>query len=157
LGSSISISSTLQSAPTSRRTAARVFIGSPHGRVNAEKVPVGGSTGQFAGIDERDYRSTMPDEHPPETDDMVVVKTSRSPEELADRLGVWLAEVTGDPAATVKNASSPDANGMSSESVFFNASFNGESGLFVARLAPADEDVPVFPSTTSKNRLGSSN
>ena len=87
----------------------------------------------------------MPDEHPPETDDMVVVKTSRSPEELADRLGVWLAEVTGDPAATVKNASSPDANGMSSESVFFNASFNGESGLFVARLAPADEDVPVFP------------
>ena len=106
---------------------------------------MGGSTGQFAGIDERDYRSTMPDEHPPETDDMVVVKTSRSPEELADRLGVWLAEVTGDPAATVKNASSPDANGMSSESVFFNASFNGESGLFVARLAPADEDVPVFP------------
>lgn len=100
--------------------------------------------GQFAGRNRPDYRAAMPDERAPDTDDMAVVKTSRSPEELAGRLGVWLAEITGDPSATVTDASSPDANGMSSESVFFTASFNDESGSFVARLAPADDDVPIF-------------
>ena len=87
----------------------------------------------------------MADESTPNPDDMVVVKTSRSPEELTDRLAAWLAGVTGDEAAAVTNASSPDANGMSSESVFFDGSFNGESGSFVARLAPAESDVPIFP------------
>lgn len=87
----------------------------------------------------------MADERTPNTDDMIVVRTSRTAEELSERLGTWLAAVTGDPDAVVSNASSPDANGMSSESVFFDATFNGESGSFVARLAPTEEDVPVFP------------
>lgn len=87
----------------------------------------------------------MADESTPNTDDMQVVKTSRSAEELSERLGTWLAATTGDPDAAVTNASSPDANGMSSESLFFDASFNGESGSFVARLAPSEDDVPIFP------------
>lgn len=86
----------------------------------------------------------MADEPTPDTDDMVVITSSRSPEELGSRLEAWLADITGDSGATVSNTSSPDANGMSSESVFFDASFHGESGSFVARLAPTDEDVPVF-------------
>ena len=63
----------------------------------------------------------MADERTPNTDDMIVVRTSRTAEELSERLGTWLAAVTGDPDAVVSNASSPDANGMSSESVFFDA------------------------------------
>ena len=34
---------------------------------------------------------------------------------------------------------------MSSESLFFDAEWNRESGSFVARVAPAASDVPVFP------------
>ncbi len=78
-------------------------------------------------------------------DDIVVVKTSRTPEELRERLQAWLRTTTGDPNATIGPVSSPESNGMSSESLFFDAEWNGESGSFVARVAPAASDVPVFP------------
>ncbi|MEM9200299.1 MAG: phosphotransferase family protein [Actinomycetota bacterium] len=73
-----------------------------------------------------------------------VVKSSRTPEQLQARLQSWLRETTSDAAATVGPVHSPESNGMSSESLFFDASWNGESGSFVARVAPAAEDVPVF-------------
>ena len=76
---------------------------------------------------------------------MNVVKTSRTPEELRDRLQGWLTAKTNDPNATIGPVSSPESNGMSSESLFFDASWDGRSGSFVARVAPAASDVPVFP------------
>jgi len=84
------------------------------------------------------------DPTPPAPDDMAVVKTSRTAEELRDRLRTWLVAVTSDDGATIGPVSSPEATGMSSESLFFDAEWSGGSGSFVARLAPAPEDVPVF-------------
>lgn len=86
----------------------------------------------------------MADDPTPSPDDMVVVKTSRTPDALRGRLRDWLATTTGDGDATIGEISSPDANGMSNESLFFDATFAGEMGSFVARLAPAAEDVPIF-------------
>jgi len=77
-------------------------------------------------------------------DETVVVKTSRTPEELRERLRDWLVTTSGDGAATVSPVSSPESNGMSSESLFFEATANGETGSYVARVAPAASDVPVF-------------
>ena len=79
-------------------------------------------------------------------EEIVVVKTSRTVDELRGRLQDWLTRTTGDPNATVGPVSSPESNGMSSESLFFDASWNGDAGSFVARVAPAATDVPVFPS-----------
>ena len=81
---------------------------------------------------------------PPSADEMSVVKTSRTPDDLRHRLTAWLGAVTGDAEATVGPVSSPEATGMSSESLFFDAAWRDGSGSFVARLAPAAEDVPVF-------------
>jgi len=78
------------------------------------------------------------------SDDLTVIKTSRQPEELRALLQAWMRERTGDADATVGPVSSPEANGMSSESLFFDASWEGNSGSLVARLAPAPEDVPAF-------------
>lgn len=80
----------------------------------------------------------------PMTDDLTVIKTSRQPDELRALLQAWMRERTGDPQASVGPVSSPEANGMSSESLFFDATWEGQSGSLVARLAPAAEDVPAF-------------
>ncbi len=79
-------------------------------------------------------------------EDTTVVKTSRDPSELRGRLQEWLVERTTDPNATVGAVSSPEATGMSSESLFFDAAWDGGGGSFVARVAPSNDDVPVFPS-----------
>ncbi len=84
-------------------------------------------------------------EDAPIDDDPSVVKTSRDPRELRDRLHEWLVARTNDPNAIVGAVSSPESSGMSSESLFFDASWDGDGGSFVARLAPGTEDVPVFP------------
>ena len=76
---------------------------------------------------------------------MNVVKTSRTPEELRGRLQAWLVATTDDPDAVIGPVSSPESNGMSSESLFFDATWKEGSGSFVARVAPAASDVPVFP------------
>jgi aminoglycoside phosphotransferase (APT) family kinase protein len=80
----------------------------------------------------------------PAADPTVVVKTSRTPEELRERLQEWLRATTGDGAARIGPVSSPESNGMSSESLFFDADWDDQSGSFVARVAPAASDVPVF-------------
>ncbi|NUP03235.1 MAG: phosphotransferase family protein [Nonomuraea sp.] len=71
--------------------------------------------------------------------------STRDLEDLRDRATRWLrGRVGGD--ATVSELSRPSGNGLSSETVFFTAAWGTESKRCVARLAPAEEAVPVFPS-----------
>jgi len=78
--------------------------------------------------------------------DITVIKSSRNNEDLRSQLQGWLAQRTNDPNATVGAVSSPEANGMSSESLFFDAAWDENVGSFVARVAPSDDDVPTFMS-----------
>jgi aminoglycoside phosphotransferase (APT) family kinase protein len=78
-------------------------------------------------------------------DETTVTKSSRDQEDLRVRLQQWLADRTGDPNAAIGALSSPSATGMSSESLFFDATWGDETGAFVARVAPDPADVPVFP------------
>jgi aminoglycoside phosphotransferase (APT) family kinase protein len=71
--------------------------------------------------------------------------STRDLDELRDRATRWLrGRVGGD--ATVSEMSRPSGNGLSSETLFFTASWDGTVKRCVARLAPAEEAVPVFPS-----------
>lgn len=83
-------------------------------------------------------------------DDVHLTRSSRDREALRARLGAWLRERVGDPAAEVVEVRVPDANGMSSETLLVDAAWDDGDGRrlreLVARVAPADEDVPVFPS-----------
>jgi aminoglycoside phosphotransferase (APT) family kinase protein len=63
--------------------------------------------------------------------------------EVGPSLERW-ARATLDPAATVSDASAP-GNGMSSETVLFEMTANGETDKYVARLAPTADVYPVFP------------
>lgn len=80
-----------------------------------------------------------------------VVRSSRDPAALAAALQRWLRYRLGDDAdPQVSGLSGTSANGMSSDTTLFTATW-GEGGetreqRLVARLAPAAEDVPVFPS-----------
>ncbi|MFC4591112.1 phosphotransferase family protein [Sphaerisporangium corydalis] len=70
--------------------------------------------------------------------------------ELRERLRAWLpGRLDGASAVTVSELSRPSGNGLSSETVFFTATWAGASGEqeleCVARLAPAADAVPVFP------------
>ncbi|MEU0570019.1 phosphotransferase family protein [Nonomuraea sp. NPDC005983] len=74
------------------------------------------------------------------------IRTStRDLEELHDRVAAWLRGRVGSPV-TVSELSRPSGNGLSSETLFFTASWGRERTRCVARLAPAAEAVPVFPS-----------
>lgn len=82
--------------------------------------------------------------------DMKMQRSSRDSSTLPDRLAEWLATVLpdgADPAVTLH--SGIDANGMSSETIVLDVEWNdgGERrlGEYVARVAPAAEDLPVFP------------
>ncbi|MGW2217260.1 phosphotransferase family protein [Nonomuraea sp. NPDC001684] len=71
--------------------------------------------------------------------------STRDLEELRERASRWLrGRVGGD--ATVSELSRPSGNGMSSETLFFTATWAAGTRRCVARLAPAAEAVPVFPS-----------
>jgi aminoglycoside phosphotransferase (APT) family kinase protein len=77
-------------------------------------------------------------------------RSSRDPAQMAERLGSWLGTVL--PAGArpeIGGFEGTSANGMSSETLLFDASWT-ESGAtrrhrLVARVAPRTEDVPVFP------------
>jgi aminoglycoside phosphotransferase (APT) family kinase protein len=78
-------------------------------------------------------------------------RTSRDPEQLRQQLQTWLAArlpVDARPAVTDLEATS--ANGMSSETVLFRATWHDSDAAhdeaLVARVAPDAVDVPVFPS-----------
>ncbi len=83
--------------------------------------------------------------------DMKMQRSSRDPSTLPARLAEWLATVlpTGaDPVVTLHTGI--DANGMSSETIVLDVDWTEEGerrrGEYVARVAPAAEDLPVFPS-----------
>jgi aminoglycoside phosphotransferase (APT) family kinase protein len=71
---------------------------------------------------------------------------------LRTRLQDWLARTLGtDANAAVGELSGTDANGMSSDTVLFGATWTDVDGVqhdeqLVARIAPDANDVPVFPS-----------
>lgn len=72
-------------------------------------------------------------------------RSTRDPEVLSRQLGGWLATKLGlEAPATVTNLHSPTANGMSSETILFDAEWHGEVHPLVARLAPDISAVPVF-------------
>lgn len=79
-------------------------------------------------------------EQPVEQYDISV--STRDMGQLGERLGVWLDRRR--PGAAVTSFERPDGNGMSSETILFDADWDGEVHRLVARVAPADEDVPVF-------------
>ncbi|TDD48676.1 phosphotransferase family protein [Nonomuraea terrae] len=71
--------------------------------------------------------------------------STRDLDELRGRTAAWLrAQVGGD--AVVSKMSRPSGNGLSSETLFFTAAWGGRETRCVARLAPALEAVPMFPS-----------
>ncbi|MEV4108826.1 phosphotransferase family protein [Nonomuraea sp. NPDC049695] len=82
------------------------------------------------------------------------IRTStRDLEELRERLAVWLSGRVG-ARASVSEVSRPSENGMSSETLFFTATWGGGGTRCVARLAPAVESVPVFPSYDLRAQFG---
>ena len=83
--------------------------------------------------------------------DFSMQRSSRESTNIPKALADWLATQLPDGAEpTVTLHTGIDANGMSSETLVLDASWseNGErrEGEFVARVAPAAEDMPVFPS-----------
>jgi aminoglycoside phosphotransferase (APT) family kinase protein len=87
----------------------------------------------------------------PEVPESFVVST-RDDGRLRDALAGWLTEHTGTPVA-VTTLERPSSNGMSSDTVLFDAEWSPDAGLeagerggsFVARLAPSADAFPVFP------------
>lgn len=75
-------------------------------------------------------------------------RSSRSPEILRARLEEWLRGKHAD--ASIPELQGTAANGMSSDTLLFDATWTGDGGpqvhRLVARLAPDAGDVPVFPS-----------
>ncbi len=79
-----------------------------------------------------------------------IKRTSRNPDEVRRTIELWLARILVPGAGPrVPSVTSPDANGMSSETLCFDASWKEAGrkmrGSFVARLAPDVADIPVFP------------
>ncbi|MBV7704125.1 phosphotransferase family protein [Nocardia nova] len=75
--------------------------------------------------------------------------SARDLDDLAERLTRWLAgKLTGTTAPVVTGLSRPQAGGMSSSSVMFEASWERdgrtETGSYVARMPPEEGSFPVF-------------
>ncbi|MFC4119398.1 phosphotransferase family protein [Nonomuraea zeae] len=70
--------------------------------------------------------------------------STRDLEELRELVAAWLRGRVG-AGASVSELSRPSGNGMSSETLFFTATWSEGTTRCVARLAPAAEAVPVFP------------
>ncbi len=82
------------------------------------------------------------------TSDGTITTSTRSREELGTRLEAWLRTVM-EPGAepVVGDVSSPDSNGMSSETILFTVTSEvPERSLHcVARIEPELDKIPVFP------------
>jgi len=81
---------------------------------------------------------------------MEVIRSSRDADTMRIDLERWLAtKLAPDAAPIVERSEGTSANGMSSETVLFDASWadDGERAThhLVARIAPEGADVPVFP------------
>lgn len=68
--------------------------------------------------------------------------SNRDAEVTRARLQTWLA--ARQPGAVITDLHRPEGNGMSSETLLFDATWDGVSHALVARVEPAVEDVPVF-------------
>jgi aminoglycoside phosphotransferase (APT) family kinase protein len=81
--------------------------------------------------------------------EMKLRRSGREPGAFSARLAEWLATVLPAESADVVMHDGADANGMSSETLFLDATWDDDgrrrTGRYVARVAPAAEDVPVFP------------
>ncbi len=80
-----------------------------------------------------------------------ITTSTRDPRETAERLQEWLAVKLGpgrDPRIT--EVSSPESNGMSSETLLFTADWRQDGAMvrhrLVARIEPPATDYPVFTS-----------
>ncbi len=71
-----------------------------------------------------------------------ITVSHRDADALRVALGEWLRERVSD--AEITSYERPDGNGMSSETLLFDAHWDGEDHPLVARVAPAAVDVPVF-------------
>jgi len=76
--------------------------------------------------------------------------TTRSPQEIAARLERWMtARLGADAKPRISGVDVPATNGLSSETVLFQAEWHEDGGRhrqsLVARLAPESTAVPVFP------------
>ena len=84
-------------------------------------------------------------------DPIEMQRSSRDPEDLRRRLEAWLGtQLPADAEPTVAELGAAETNGMSSETLLFDAEWTegGERTTheLVGRMAPHDGDVPVFPS-----------
>ncbi|MBA2609850.1 MAG: phosphotransferase family protein [Actinobacteria bacterium] len=85
----------------------------------------------------------QPNTTPPQT-------STRDLTELHDLLVAWLAtQLSAGAEPTISDLTTPGSNGMSSETVLFDASWTSDDGVrteaLVARLAPDPANLPVFP------------
>ncbi|MDJ0108110.1 phosphotransferase family protein, partial [Rhodococcus erythropolis] len=70
----------------------------------------------------------------------------RDTEDLRERLERWMAgKVPSGSTVTVADVTLPAANGMSSETILFDATWDGDHHPLVARVAPTESTMPVFP------------
>ncbi|MAE95222.1 MAG: phosphotransferase family protein [Deltaproteobacteria bacterium] len=79
-----------------------------------------------------------------------VKRSSRDPEALRLALEAWLGDrLPRGAAPQVSDLTSPSANGLSSETLLFDATWREEGeargGSYVARVEPDRHDCPVFP------------
>ncbi len=78
-----------------------------------------------------------------------ITTSTRDPQEMAEHLEGWLAERVGRAGSpSITDVSSPESNGMSSETLLFTARWD-EAGTptehrLVARIEPPATDYPVF-------------
>ncbi|MBY8859715.1 phosphotransferase family protein [Nocardia sp. CA2R105] len=92
----------------------------------------------------------MSDDSDPDPEQRRQLTTSaRDLYDLAERLTGWLGDKVGcDDAPTLTDLRRPQAGGMSSSSVLFDASWQKDgktlTGSYVARMAPEDDSFPVF-------------
>ncbi len=73
-------------------------------------------------------------------------RSSRDRGEVQDRLTAWLRGAAGDDQAVVTSLEVPEGSGMSSETLLIDATVAGSAQRLVARLAPTEQDTPVFRS-----------
>ncbi len=78
-------------------------------------------------------------------------RSTRDREEMRARLERWLArKLPPDAAPEISEIAAPSGTGMSSETLLFEAHWSEagtrQTASLVARVAPDEKDVPVFPS-----------
>jgi aminoglycoside phosphotransferase (APT) family kinase protein len=104
-----------------------------------------------AGLDRGAGEDPEPAPIPGVPDEAPIQRSSRDQDVLRARLEQWLARrLPSGAEPRITSLSGTSANGMSSETLVFEASWAGEPGAepqarpLVARLAPGEADVPVF-------------